>query len=101
MQESTAHWVDVLNTRGIPAGDVLSLEAALTSAQAGHRKVIADVEQPEVGSIKIFNLTAKFSQTPGAIESPPPRLSEHTAEILGELGYSAAEQQELRKKAIV
>jgi crotonobetainyl-CoA:carnitine CoA-transferase CaiB-like acyl-CoA transferase len=101
MQESTAHWVDVLNAHGIPAGDVLSLEAALTSAQAGHRKVIADVEQPEVGSIKIFNLTAKFSQTPGAIESAPPRLSEHTEEILGELGYSAAEQQELRKRAIV
>jgi crotonobetainyl-CoA:carnitine CoA-transferase CaiB-like acyl-CoA transferase len=54
-----------------------------------------------LGSIRIFNLTAKFSETPGSIDSPPPRLSEHTTEILGELGYSAAEQQELRKKAIV
>jgi formyl-CoA transferase len=101
MQESTAHWVDVLNARGIPAGDVLSLEAALTSAQARHRNVIADVEQPELGSIKIFNMTAKFSETPGAIDRPPPRLSEHTTEILDELGYSPDEQQELRKKSIV
>jgi crotonobetainyl-CoA:carnitine CoA-transferase CaiB-like acyl-CoA transferase len=101
MQESTAHWVDVLNARGIPAGDVLSLEAALTSVQARHRNLIADVEQPELGSIKIFNMTAKFSETPGAIDRPPPRLSEHTTEILGELGYSPDEQQELRKKSIV
>ena len=50
MQETTAHWVEVLNARGIPAGDVLSLEAALNSEQARHREVIAEVEQPELGS---------------------------------------------------
>jgi crotonobetainyl-CoA:carnitine CoA-transferase CaiB-like acyl-CoA transferase len=101
MQETTEHWVAVLNARGIPAGDVVSLEAALTSAQARHRQVIAEVEEPELGTIKIFNLTAKFSETPGSIESPPPRLSEHTEAILSELGYSAAERQELSKKSVI
>ncbi len=100
-RETTAHWVEVLNARGIPAGDVLSLEAALTSEQARHRGVLQDVEQPELGPIKLFNLTARFSATPAAIESPPPRLSEHTRAILDELGYSSAEQTELRIKSIV
>ena len=49
IQKTTAHWVEVLNARGIPSGDVLSLEAALTSEQARHREVIADVEQPGIG----------------------------------------------------
>jgi len=101
MQETTEHWVTVLNARGIPAGDVVSLKAALTSAQARHRQVIAEVEEPELGMIKIFNLTAKFSETPGSIESPPPRLSEHTEAILSELGYSSAERQELSKKSVI
>jgi formyl-CoA transferase len=100
-RETTAHWVEVLNGRGIPAGDVLSLEAALTSAQARHRGVLADVEQPELGTVKLFNLTAKFSATPAAIESPPPRLSEHTAAILQELGYSSAEVAELKRRSII
>jgi crotonobetainyl-CoA:carnitine CoA-transferase CaiB-like acyl-CoA transferase len=53
------------------------------------------------GTIEIFNLTAKFSDTPGSIQSPPPHLSEHTETILSELGYSAAEQQELRRQSII
>jgi crotonobetainyl-CoA:carnitine CoA-transferase CaiB-like acyl-CoA transferase len=77
------------------------LEGALTSEQAQYRQVLADVEQPHIGNIKIFNLTAKFSKTPGRIETPPPCLSEHTAEVLTELGYTAEEQTVLREKMVV
>ncbi|MGE5463405.1 MAG: CaiB/BaiF CoA transferase family protein [Syntrophothermus sp.] len=100
-EETTAHWVQVLNAKGIPTGDVLSLEAALTSEQARHRQVLAEVEQPQIGSIKIFNLTARFSKTPGCIETPPPVLSQHTQQILTELGYSAEEQKALKEKMVV
>jgi CoA:oxalate CoA-transferase len=99
--KTTAHWVDVLNARGIPSGDVLSLEAALTSGQAEYRQVLADVEQPGIGEIKLFNLTAKFSKTPGQIEAPPPLLSEHTEAILTELGYTCEEQQTLKQKMVI
>ncbi|RPJ24220.1 MAG: CoA transferase, partial [Chloroflexi bacterium] len=70
-ENTTAHWVEVLNAKSVPSGDVLKLDAALTSAQAKHRQVIAEVEQPCIGDVKLFNLTAKFSKTPGRIESPP------------------------------
>lgn len=101
MQQSTDHWVEVLNKRGIPAGDLLSLEDALNSEQVKHRHVIADVEQPGMGKIKIFNLTAKFSRTPAAIETPPPGLSDHTAAILTELGYTPEQQSRLKAKQII
>lgn len=100
-RETTQHWVEVLNARGIPSGDVVSLEAALSSEQARHRQVVAEVDQPGIGNIKIFNLTARFSKTPAAIEMPPPRLSEHSAEILGELGYSAEQMQVLKESHVI
>jgi crotonobetainyl-CoA:carnitine CoA-transferase CaiB-like acyl-CoA transferase len=100
-ENTTAYWVEALNAKSIPSGDVLKLDAALTSAQAKHRQVIVEVEQPCIGDIKLFNLTAKFSKTPGAIENPPPILSQHTEEILTELGYTCEEQQMLKQKMVV
>jgi CoA:oxalate CoA-transferase len=101
IQNTTTHWVEVLNARGIPSGDVVSLETALDSEQARHRQVIEDVEQPGIGKIKIFNMTAKFSKTPAQIEMPPPRLSEHSEGVLSELGYSADEIKALKEKSVI
>jgi CoA:oxalate CoA-transferase len=100
-QNTTAHWVEVLNARGIPSGEVLNLASALASPQANYRQVIADVEQPGIGNIKIFNMTAKFSRTPAQIETPPPRLSEHTHAILTELGYTDKEMRELKERSVI
>jgi crotonobetainyl-CoA:carnitine CoA-transferase CaiB-like acyl-CoA transferase len=100
-ENTTAYWVQVLNAKSIPSGDVLKLDAALTSAQAKHRQVIVEVEQPCIGDVKLFNLTAKFSKTPGGIETPPPILSQHTEEILTELGYTCEEQKMLKQKMVV
>lgn len=100
-QKTTAHWVETLNAKGIPSGEILSLEAALTSEQVRHRQVIENVEQPGIGLIKIFNMTAKFSKTPAKITAPPPRLSEHTDGILAELGYTSEDIEGLKKKAVI
>ena len=100
-QKSTAYWVEKLNAHDIPSGEILGLEAALTSEQVKHRKVIEEIDQPGIGQIKIFNLTAKFSETPAEITSPAPRLSEHTEAILTELGFTHAEIQDFKKKVVI
>lgn len=100
-QNTTAHWVEVLNAKGIPSGDILDLEKALTSDQIKHRQTIFAVKEPKIGEVQIFNLSAKFSRTPGNIETPPPRLSAHTEEILDRLGYSKEQQKVLKEKMVI
>jgi crotonobetainyl-CoA:carnitine CoA-transferase CaiB-like acyl-CoA transferase len=100
-QNTTGHWVEALNAKGIPSGDILSLERALKSDQIKHRKTIATVKEPQLGDIKIFGLSAQFSKTPGSVDAPPPRLSAHTEEILSHLGYSKEDLQALKEKAVI
>jgi crotonobetainyl-CoA:carnitine CoA-transferase CaiB-like acyl-CoA transferase len=100
-QKPTAHWVEALNARDVPSGDILSLGAALEQAQVRHRAVLHAVQVEEIGEIKLFGLTAQLSKTPGAITSPPPRLGAHTEEVLTGLGYAKADVAALREKGVV
>lgn len=100
-EHPTAYWVEVLNEREIPSGEILRLEDALIQPQIKHRKTISEIDVPGIGSVKLFNLTAKFEKTPGSIDSPPPRLSAHTEEILTEIGYSKEEIKIFKEKGII
>lgn len=100
-ENTTDHWVDTLNERGVPSGAILSLEAALKQAQIQHRETIRAVRDDDLGELKLFNLTAKFEKSPGDVVCPPPRLGAHTEEYLTELGYTKDRIRELREKAVV
>ena len=101
MERPTAHWVEALNERGVPSGEILSLEQALLAPQIEHRQSIGVVDAPIAGPIRVFNLTAKMEKTPGRLETPPPTLSQHTDEILRSLGYQDAEIAEIRASGAV
>jgi len=98
---TTEYWVNALNEKGVPSGAILELEDALNAEQIKHRQTIKTIKEEGIGEIKIFNMTAKFSKTPGDITSPPPRLSQNTKEILEELGYSETEINELKSGGII
>ena len=100
-QQPTLYWVDKLNALGIPSGAVVGLEEALTQAQCRHRETLQPLAVAGIGEIPFFSLSAKFSSTPARLESAPPRLSEHTGEVLAELGYAAAAVEALKKKGVV
>jgi len=100
-ERGTQEWVELLNRNGVPSGAILSLEDALNQPQIKHRETLKDVPVDGIGTIPLFNLTAKFEETPGDITSPPPRLSAHTAEVLAEIGITNDEVAALKAQGVV
>lgn len=100
-EQETEFWVETLNKNGIPSGAILDMETALSAPQVEFRKTFANVNVEGIGDLKLFNMTAKFDKTPGAVESAPPTLSQHTEEILTGIGLTLEEIKELREKEIV
>jgi formyl-CoA transferase len=100
-KRGTHEWVELLNKAGVPSGAILSLEEALQQPQIKHREDLQDVEIEGIGKVPLFTLTAKFDRTPGKITSPPPRLSEHTAEVLAGIGITQDKLAELQTQQVV
>jgi crotonobetainyl-CoA:carnitine CoA-transferase CaiB-like acyl-CoA transferase len=101
-QKPTAHWVEALNARDVPSGDILSLEDALAQPQVQHRQVLQTVKVGgDIGDVPVFGLTARLSKTPGEVTSPPPRLGAHTEEVLLGVGYTNEQIAALKQKGIV
>ena len=58
--------------------------------------IVAEVEHPAAGRLRQARPAARFSATPAELRRPAPGLGEHTAEVLAEAGYTAAEVEALR-----
>jgi crotonobetainyl-CoA:carnitine CoA-transferase CaiB-like acyl-CoA transferase len=70
---------------------VLDLDEALDSDLVRARGMVVELEQPGLGTVRQLGVPVKMSRTPGDPTRPAPAFGEHTAEVLGEAGYSDEE----------
>lgn len=90
--DDAAGWEVRLNQAGVPAGQVLSVEQALAQPQVAVRGLVAWVPFPGAVGDHI-QLTASPVVIDGqrpVPQRPPPRLGEHTEQVLSEFGLSTS-----------
>jgi crotonobetainyl-CoA:carnitine CoA-transferase CaiB-like acyl-CoA transferase len=94
--DTAAGWTTRLREAGVPCGAVRSVGEALTDPQILARAMVEVVDHPTIGLLQVLGVPVKLSETPGSVRTPPPRLGEHTAQVLIEdLGYSEARVAEI------
>ena len=101
-ERDTAEWLARLEEAGVPAGPIRDVPAALGDAQGDLRGMVCTVEHPEAGPLAMVGNAVKLASVgmnPGYL--PPPRLGEHTDQVLAAVGYSAGEVADLRGAGVV
>ncbi len=99
---STQALVDELQAQGVPAAPVRSVAQALADEHTQARGLVLDVQHPSAGTFKTLAVPLSLADTPTRVRRPPPRLGEHTRQILqDELGLPAAEVDALMRAGVV
>jgi crotonobetainyl-CoA:carnitine CoA-transferase CaiB-like acyl-CoA transferase len=87
LERTTAEWLDLLHSLDIPTAPVRTLDELFDDPHLQEVGFFATVPT-EQGPLRVPGIPTWFSQTPGAVAGPAPRLGEHTAELLAEFALS-------------
>jgi len=98
---ASAEWLARLEAAEVPCGPINDLAAVFRDPQVLARRMVETVEHPTIGPVRMTGVPFKLSATPAAVRTPPPLLGQHTDEVLGWLGYDAAEVAALRDDGVV
>jgi crotonobetainyl-CoA:carnitine CoA-transferase CaiB-like acyl-CoA transferase len=74
--------VALMEHAGVPCAKVATLDEVVANPQLRARGQIVDIDHPAAGRYSTHGVTVTLSDTPGKIRRAPPRVGEHTAEVL-------------------
>ncbi|CAM3312563.1 CaiB/BaiF CoA transferase family protein [Cupriavidus taiwanensis] len=98
----TAHWVQALEAQGIPCGPINDYGQVLEDPQVRHRELQVDLVRDDGSLCPTVKSPLRLSATPVQYDAPPPRLGQHTEQVLETvLGLSAERIAQLREQGVV
>ena len=98
---STSELVAKLFDAAVPCSPIRSVDEVLEVPQVEASGMVPRAPNPSVDDYRDVSLPLRIGGDRPRSEQPPPRMAEHSREILGEIGYSAGEIDDLVAAGVV
>ncbi|SFH13591.1 CaiB/BaiF CoA transferase family protein [Sulfitobacter dubius] len=89
---TTAYWLERLEAQDLLCAPVRSLSTALEDPQTEINGMLLDIDHPILGEMQLVGSPVHLSDVPMGIRRMPPRLGEHTEEVIAEFGLRQKER---------
>ena len=94
--------VELLLSKGIPAGPIYDISQIMADPQTKDREMFIEMEHPTLGNITVNGCAIKLGDTPASVRTPAPALGQDNAKILrGLLGMSDEELSDYQNRGIL
>ena len=101
-QRSRDEWLKLLDDSGVPCGAIRTVAEVCDSEVLRARGMIAEMPHASAGNVKGIKSAIHLSETVLDTYTAPPKLGEHTNEVLTRLlGYSSDKVNALRREGVV
>ena len=80
----------------MPSGPIYAIDQAFADPQVQQLGIAQ-----KLGDVAYLGQPVTLSRTPSHVASHPPELGEHTVDVLHELGYDAADIEQLTQRGII
>jgi len=99
MKRPAEEWEQLLNDAGVAAGVVREMSDAAALAHFDERNLKIPVHVPGIANenVHILNAGFRYAHDAPGHNRPPPRLGEHTREVMEELGFEAGQIERICK----
>ncbi len=88
-QNTTQHWIDLLNKEGVPCGSIKNVQETMEDPQVQHLGMAKLLQHPKLGEISVVGQPVILSRSKREVFTAAPDRGEHNAEVYAEFGISA------------
>jgi crotonobetainyl-CoA:carnitine CoA-transferase CaiB-like acyl-CoA transferase len=97
----TAEWMQLLQAADIPCVPMHDLDGLIDDEHLDAVGFFVDMEHPSEGAIRLTGIPSRWSRSSLGVTRHPPRIGEHSVEVLREAGFSAGDIAQLMAEGAV